>query len=73
MGDSRVWLAEVTYDRLRNELAELLRQRAGASSLSEPGAANVRDSSNQLPNGQVQRVALECAVPYRATERTASR
>ena len=52
MSDSRVWLAQVTYDRLRNELAELLRRRARSSTMSEPDAANVRDSSDQHTDQQ---------------------
>lgn len=50
--DSPVWLAQVTYDRLRNELAALLRQRA-ASGMSEPDAASVRDSSDQHTDQQI--------------------
>lgn len=51
---SPVWLAQVTYDRLRNELAELLRLRAGASRVSEPdAAASVRDSSDQQTDQQI--------------------
>lgn len=49
--DSRVWLAQDTYDRLRDELAELLRQRAGATPESE--ATNVRDSSDQHTDQQI--------------------
>lgn len=52
MSDSRVWLAQATYDRLRNELAELLRLRAGASTTSEPDATNLRDSSDQHTDQQ---------------------
>lgn len=47
MTDSPVWLAEATYERLRTELAELLRQRAEASSLSASDPSNGRDDSDQ--------------------------
>lgn len=45
MTDSQVWLAQGTYDRLRTELTELLRERAGASSRSGPDPAHGRDDS----------------------------
>ncbi|MBW0101798.1 GreA/GreB family elongation factor [Pseudonocardia sp. KRD291] len=51
--DSPVWLAQVTYDQLRNELAALLRQRAGASAASDPAGASARDSSDQHTEQQV--------------------
>lgn len=51
--DSPVWLAQVTYDHLRNELATLLRQRAGAPGISEPDAAGTRDSSDQHTDQQI--------------------
>ena len=51
--DSPVWLAPVTYDRLQNELAALLRRRAGASAMHDPHAVSLRDSSDQHTDQQV--------------------
>lgn len=42
---SQVWLAQATFDRLRTELTELLRQRGGASLGCEQ--TNGRDDSDQ--------------------------